>query len=571
MKMSIQTGNSLDTVSSDKMTTPTPPPPATLPTVGVAPLSRRRSLLTEALELADQANTSDLPKAQALTATKEHADDPSETEEIQAPTAIPAAETPAAGVIDTKVVEEDEAKRVVVTDNISLGLGFLRSIAELRQQLQELENLKEFQAQLTEVTPESAQEGWLSKTFGTALRSVIHPKNSINDAASLAAYDKELSLWAEYFHYSYLLREIVKTDKDWQRALCVMGTKGGVSKTPLIVYLAAVFAFVTSTTNLLFEANENDGTVNDNLGTPRASQVLLNDVIADHSLIADHRTALKTLGKFDQTSLWVLLSAANIAENEFSMPEFLDTTQTIRPHFGNVWYDTGNGDRRASNEGAFLDSDIVFFPALAGNSYSWSRVITTMINLYQAGHAEKLQTRSCVVINATEEGDTIEYFLNIFLEVAAEAVKPRYSHKEGRLVAPLWTEDPVQLLRDLGFKYDTVTEKLTGEGMYLVEKSPWIASGKIVSVRPDDVGLGTIVDYLKILVAAFTTPTQDEEVKKNEIKRRIAERNETPISTPETMFASLVKAHNGDFENAVLQFAQYVEKQKKLVGANSAE
>jgi hypothetical protein len=483
---------------------------------------------------------------------------------------MPVSKLIAQGQAMSETNDTEERSRTTASENIVSGLDFLSAIMELRQQLQELQQLK---LQTTKVNPEdepeSGNESWLGKAFGVA-RSTLRSKNPYDDEANLVAYEKELSLWAEYFHYSYLLRQIVKTSQDWQRILCVMASKGGVSKTPFIVYMAAIFAFATSTTNLLLEANENDGTVKNRYGLARDSQPLLNDVIADHSLIADHRTATDMLGKFEQTSVWALLSAANAAENQFSMPEFLAMFDKIRPHFCNVWGDTGNGNRLAANEGMFLESDIAFFPALAGNSDSWSTVITTMINLHQAGHVEKLQKRSFVVISATKEGDTIEQFLKIFREVAAEAVKPRYNYKSGVVDdAPLWTEDPDQLLRDIGFKYDA-DGRMTGEGVFVVRHSDWIDDGNIVSVRPEDVGLETIVDYLKIAVAAFTVPTQDKEVKKSEIARRIGERKEKPSSQvigKQQALSGLLEAFGDDTEGVLLFVAAQIERAKELAAS----
>ncbi len=465
--------------------------------------------------------------------------------------------------------KQDDRNHATAQNSITHGLKFLESMEELQKQLQ---NIRDNKAQSIKSEPivesEPGHDSWLGKAVGKALRSIAQPESLVEDNASIVAYEKELSLWAEYFHYSYLLREIVKTNKDWQRILCVMASKGGVSKTPLIVYLAAVFAFATSTTNLVLEGNENDGTVNKRYGLARDSQALLNDVIANLSLIADHLSTLAILGKFEQASVWALLSAANEAENTFSMPEFLAMFDKIRPHFSNIWGDTGNGNRGAANEGLFLKSDVAFFPALAGNSDSWSTIITTMINLHQAGHSAKLRERSFIVINATKEGDTLEKFLEVFREIATEAVKPRYSYETGDdNVAPLWTNDPDELLRDLGFKFDDAG-KLTGEGIFMVRHSDWIDGGNIVSVRPEDVGLGTIVDYLKIAVAAFMIPTQYKETKEKEILRRIEERSDKPTLPPqasnkEHLYQQLVETFGGNPEGALLYVANQMERGKE--------
>lgn len=556
----------------------TPPTPSTLPTappMTEAELKAAEAALTTTPGVEDTAteaeesaleSSSDLPQQQEPTLNSEN-------------NLRPAGQFPAealeTAIEDEQLTDKEHTARMKSDNDITHGLGFLESMTELHQQLQELQQLRmESEAAKQNDDPKPAQTGWLGKTFKSALQSAIQPKNSLDSEASLAAYDEELSLWAEYFHYSYLLREIVRTSTDWQRVLCVMASKGGAGKTPLIAYLAAVFAFATSTTNLLLEANENDGTLNDQLAVSRSSQPLLNTIVANHSLVANHQIATSKLGKFSQTSLWALLSAANSDENDFSMPEFLAMFDVVRPHFCNVWGDTGNGNRRAANEGIFLESDVVLFPALATKAVSWSRVITTMINLYQAGHHKKLQACAMIVINATKasEGHSVKQFLEVFREEARKQVEPRYNHKTNTVEAPLWTTDGDELLRDIGFAFDPITNELTGGNLYLVRHSDGIHNGNVTSVRPDDTGLGTIVDYLKILIAAFTMPTQDLTEKKSEIDRRIKGREDTPISTQEAMFNSfMANNEGGSLEAMVIDFAAHVEKLRNKTAEPAVE
>jgi hypothetical protein len=227
--------------------------------------------------------------------------------------------------------------------------------------------------------------------------------------------------------------------------------------------------------------------------------------------------------------VWALLSSENATDNMFSMADLWQMFNVLRPSFSVVWGDTGNGNRHATNELMFLESDEGLFPALAENSDTWGTVITTMINLYKAGHHKKLQERSTIVISAAKEseGHTVEMFLEIFRTIATKEVKPRYDYEKQIEAPPLWTTDPDQLLRDLGFSYDPDTKELTGENILLVRHSTWIDDGNIVSVRPEDVGLSTIVDYLKVAVRIFSTPTQNKMEKEAEIKRRMKERKET--------------------------------------------
>jgi hypothetical protein len=413
--------------------------------------------------------------------------------------------------------------------NITSGLNYISRIEELMGLIVKmLENRHTPADSVATTEPVQTPATWFEKMRDSKFTSRVWPTATANDPAALLAWKTELELWAEYFLYSYQLREIVRTSKDWQRVLCVMASKGGAGKTPLIVYLAALFAFATSTTNLVVEANENDGTVKSRYNLNRDSQAILSDVVKNTSLVENHLKATKSLGKFEQTTVWALLSSENATDNMFLMADLWRMFNVLRPSFSNVWGDTGNGNRHATNELMFLESDEVLFPALAGNSDTHGTVIATMINLYGAGHKKKLQERAMIVISAAKEseGHTVEKFLEIFRTIAAKEVKPRYDYEKDEIVAPLWTTDPDQLLRDLGFSYDPKTKELTGENIFLVQYSTWIDDGNVVSVRPEDVGLKTIVDYLKVAVKIFSTSTQDKSEKEAEIGRRLTARNE---------------------------------------------
>ena len=427
------------------------------------------------------------------------------------------------------IYDELDRQLTISDENIVSALDYISRIGEMKDLIVKmLANGQTADDDTITTEPKQPSTTWYQKVRESKLASYVRPIPT-EDPAALLAWKKQLELWAEYFLYSYQLREIVRTSKDWQRVLCVMASKGGASKTPLVVYLAALFAFATSTTNLVLEANENDGTVKSHYNLNRDSQAILSDIVKNTSLVEDHLKATKSLGKFEQTTVWALLSSENATDNMFLMADLWRMFNVLRPSFSNVWGDTGNGNRHATNELLFLESDEVLFPALAGKSDTHGTVITTMINLYRAGHQKKLQERSTIVISAAKEseGDTVEKFLEIFRAVAAKEVKPRQDYETQMTVSPLWTTDPDQLLRDLGFSYNPDTNELTGENILLVRHSAWIEDGNIVSIRPEDVGLKTIVDYLKVAVRIFSSPTQSKTEKEAEIQRRMKERKET--------------------------------------------
>jgi cellulose biosynthesis protein BcsQ len=337
---------------------------------------------------------------------------------------------------------------------------------------------------------------------------------------------RQIALEVAYAELCYILIQLAKSN---QRTITVLTSKGGAGKTPLITNLAVLFSFVTSTSNLFLEGNENDGTANMRLGLNRAEQILLNQALSDHSLIKDRNTTDRNLGQHPQANLHALLSDANKDNNMFTMELFLYMYDVLRTQFANIFGDTGNGNESAANEGLFLESDIAILSAVADDPATFSPLLTTMTNLFKLGHVAKLQKYTRIVINGTRPGDSVADFIERFRSEAAKLVQPKFTFSGGETKPEYWTEDPDQLLRDIGFDYDEKQQRFTGKKIHLVPFSEWIRKGKPASVLPEETGLETLVAYLEILADCFKSEVQAPDEKRKEIERRLKERNETSV------------------------------------------
>ena len=326
----------------------------------------------------------------------------------------------------------------------------------------------------------------------------------------------------KYATNCYLVKTLAE---DRQRTIVVIATKGGSGKTPLITNLAVLYAWITGDPTLFLEANENMGTAHLRLNIHRGGRLLLPGAIQNHSLISEPKLALKHLGKHFQTSLYALLSDPDEGRNRFTLGAFLSMYKVLRVKFGSAFGDTGNGFK-AANEGMFLEGDDALFTAIADDAATFTTLIDTMVYLYTLGHKTKLQKHSFVVVNGTREHDTVDGFLKRIRDIAVEITTPQINPETGKMESSVWTEDPDQLLRDLGFAYDESGTRMTGEKLFMIPYSQWIKDGKPASILPEDTGLETLDAYAQVLIACLSQEVQPEIEKQSEIQRRLKDRNE---------------------------------------------
>lgn len=304
-----------------------------------------------------------------------------------------------------------------------------------------------------------------------------------------------------------------------QRVIAVIGSKGGVGKTPLAAYLAAMLQAISQFACLIIDANHNDGTTGERLGISRANHVLLLEALANLDVIKDYSTASMKLGRHKQTGLQALLSNPNTTNEQIRMDAFIAMFNLLKTIYHSIVADTGNGNEHAVNEGSLLEADVIIASALAEKPESIGTALTTLLAFYELGHHRKVRD-ALKVINATRAEHTKEKFLQMFKEAAAAIIEQRskatQKPQEDEALA-----DPAAMLETLG---------ITEENIFLVPYSKYIAENGVVSLRPEDTGLPTLDAYADILKRVFEMQVPDAENKQAEIERRLAARNEPPTT-----------------------------------------
>jgi MinD-like ATPase involved in chromosome partitioning or flagellar assembly len=349
-----------------------------------------------------------------------------------------------------------------------------------------------------------------------------------------------------------------------QRNIAVIGSKGGVGKTPLSCGLVALLQAISQFACLIIDANHNHGTTGPRLGIPRSNHVLLLEALANFDLVKDYSTASMNLGRHQQTGVQALLSNPNTTKEQILMDLFIKLFELLDTCFHSIVADTGNGNEHAVNEGSFLMADAVAVSIMADKPESFETALTTLLAFFQLGHTDKVKN-ALKVINATRAGDTKEKFMHMF-RAAAEAITiqrdPLAATPEGTF------SNPDELLEALGVTMDNI---------YPVPFSEYIHRNGIVSLRPEDTGLATLDAYADILLQIFTMEVPDKKTKKEEINRRLLERGEVEeidtISEPakleeemRRLRAKLVGFHDGDIEKAILSLMkQFPETKGSLV------
>lgn len=306
-----------------------------------------------------------------------------------------------------------------------------------------------------------------------------------------------------------------------QRMIVVIGSKGGAGKTSLIALLSVVYAYVTEVATVLVEGNENGGTLNLRVAVSRSRvKTKLADAVKDPSLVNTHKKSGKSnLGTHWQSGLHVLLADANNTKNQFLLQSALKLLNVLDDQYYAVFGDTGNGMgyTKTANTAILLKGHVALLPAVCRDYQTYNELLNTMINMFNEGHLDMLHEFSRVVLNGVKEDDTIEQFMEKIFEIAVEMTTD-----EGEAtVNSNWKNNPVRFLRDVGFVYDEETEKFTGEKIFTVPFSQWIADGKAISVLPEDIGQDTLTAALEILLECLTMDVQTDEEMQREIDRLI--------------------------------------------------
>lgn len=331
-----------------------------------------------------------------------------------------------------------------------------------------------------------------------------------------AAIERAIKDELTYAQYAYVLKILAKQVR---RTIVVIASKGGAGKTALITLLATLYAWLTGVATLLVEGNENDGTVNLRTNISRSSvNTKLTDAIFNRDLINTHKKGATNLGQHWQApSLYVLLSDPDDSKNQFALQDVLTMLEAIDEQYCARFGDTGNGTgiTKTANTALLLRAHVVLLPVVADDMQTYHTLLTTMINLYNNGHQDKLQRFSRIVINGAKESNTVKRFMDKIYAIAVE----KTSGKGEATQHPEWVGKPDKFLRDVGFCYDEEEQRFTGDHIFVVPYSQWIADGKPISILPEDIGQDTLTAGLLILCECLTMDVQTDEEMEAETAR----------------------------------------------------
>lgn len=348
-----------------------------------------------------------------------------------------------------------------------------------------------------------------------------------------------------YAQYAYVLKILAKQVR---RTIVVIASKGGAGKTALITLLATLYAWLTGVATLLVEGNENDGTVNLRTNISRSSvNTKLTDAIFNRDLINTHKKGATNLGQHWQApSLYVLLSDPDDSKNQFALQDVLTMLEAIDEQYCARFGDTGNGTgvTKTANTALLLRAHVVLLPVVADDMQTYHTLLTTMINLYNNGHQDKLQRFSRIVINGAKGGNAVERFMDTIYAIAVE----KTSGKGEATQRQEWIGQPDKFLRDIGFCYDKDEQRFTGEHIFVVPYSQWIADGKPISILPEDIGQDTLTAGLMILCECLTMEVQTDEEMEKETTRVLAMANgehQTPEDLIKQAYERLVSLTGG--------------------------
>lgn len=296
--------------------------------------------------------------------------------------------------------------------------------------------------------------------------------------------------------------------------IAFMQTKGGVGKTAGAANDATQVSFAARVAVIVVEMNENNGTIPKKLAIPREGSLLITEIAKDTSLVDSYGKVLSRVGKHPQVPVYAFLSDPNSNNyKQLTLADMVNVGRAAERQAGFVVYDTGNG--LAANEAAFLLADVIVVPIYVVDEMSYETALTTMMNLCDMGHGEKVANNVRLAINGvTDDRNPATYMAK--LRNAATLLAGSSSN-------PDWKNDPEKMLNDLGISPDK---------MDMIAHSDRMREAEHVSVLLEEMGEQNIIDTLTQVVNCMGMPLQDPAVQESEIERRIRETEKPRVESP---------------------------------------
>lgn len=302
-----------------------------------------------------------------------------------------------------------------------------------------------------------------------------------------------------------LVTELIELADEIRRIIAVMNSKGGSGKSPLAANLATVLMWAIDMQVLLIDVNENDGSAHRTLGIKRKDTRSVRYVMNNLENFKYYNQLCRELGKPRQQhkGVWLVCSDPGVTGN-FNKDLFLEMLLQLWLSVHSEVLDGGNGNEVAANERSVEACTNLVISAMADDSDTFEKAISTLAAHYNMGHLDKVKN-SFIAVNATHPGDTRNQYLEKLRlaaeELTVEDVSKGETHKKERFT-----------LEDLGITVDSI---------YLIPFDQYIKNRGVADVP--SLQLETLIAYLELLVAIFK---QNAAVRKLDISE--------PVDPPDT-------------------------------------
>jgi MinD-like ATPase involved in chromosome partitioning or flagellar assembly len=321
-----------------------------------------------------------------------------------------------------------------------------------------------------------------------------------------APHDKQYRIFMD------LAEQLSVLMMDRKRMISVLGSKGGIGKTPLGTFLAALIALVSRRRTLIVDANHNEGTTGPALDISRDGRVLLLAAIKNPSLLDSSDQLRDGLGFHKESGLLALLSNPNSITENVTMKQSTTLLFFLFKRFDAVVNDGGNGIAHPIINGSASVGDVLLFPALATKPSSFRTAMTTMLGFYDLGHKDKVRN-GLKVVSATGRKRTrkefVDHYRQLIEKFASYEMDPRGDDDEKRVRNP-WFNKSEELMAALG---------ICEENIFLVPESKHIRLERVVTLKREYVGMPALIAYMRILVRVFQMSVPSEEQKRVVIKQ----------------------------------------------------
>lgn len=187
-------------------------------------------------------------------------------------------------------------------------------------------------------------------------------------------------LWIPSRRHFNELADVIWDYRDVQGTYTVLASKGGIGKTTLIGYLAALRAmFNLGHMTLVIDTNENEGSTAYRLGVQQGESVLLPEVLANLEYYSAHANLSRALGYHTESGLAVLPNVDFIAQDDQARRHSLEKGMIVtRAVAHDVFCDSGNGIRHYTNIVPACVADVVLLPVLANDEETFDRIESLM-------------------------------------------------------------------------------------------------------------------------------------------------------------------------------------------------